>query len=290
MKFTQVDASYFQLPEFESLNQEIIFFLKEFIDYKTSSPTEVQFFNTEPSSKEKKVYILFGLSGSGKSTTGNCIYNKSGILILIKENPFPTSDNARSCTDDIEQIFNKEEHIIDTVDFLNPNYDHSKVFKQLKIALNKVNNKVDCVLFCVEQQRFTKETVEFFKLIQSKVLKKSAKNNSVLIVTKSTHKNWVKSQNCEFLNEVLKSCDQLYHEFSIKFDYDDDNAEKCKKNETKRQNSILDLVSFLNSHHFKKLDLDFVQSEDYEKEWLRDIIPELLQLVVSITKFIFDKS
>ena len=41
---------------------------------------------------------LIGITGRGKSTTGNCLINMSGEMSLIQDHPFRTSDGASGCT------------------------------------------------------------------------------------------------------------------------------------------------------------------------------------------------
>ena len=78
-----------------------------------------------------RTYLLVGITGHGKSTTGNVIYNKSGELKDIIGNPLKTSDHSTGCTEKFQIIGNENVKIIDTVGFGDPQF--SKYLVVLKI-------------------------------------------------------------------------------------------------------------------------------------------------------------
>ena len=103
----------------------------------------------------RKVFILVGYTGSGKSTTGNCILNQQADLNSIQRRPFPTSDSSVGCTRRFSSMKNANVTILDTVGFGDPQYDPNEIFGEFKRALDQVDNQVDCVLFMVRKGRFT---------------------------------------------------------------------------------------------------------------------------------------
>ncbi len=62
-----------------------------------------------------KTYLLVGLTGSGKSTAANCIFNQSGDQKLVKDLPFNTSDNSKGCTQVFAHAGNDKIMVLDTV-------------------------------------------------------------------------------------------------------------------------------------------------------------------------------
>ena len=139
-----------------------------------------------------KTYILIGLMGSGKSTTGNCILARSGEIERIKS-PFETSDSADGCTKKFQYSGNDNVKILDTVGFGDPGMEDEKTLSELKNGLKNIENKVDGVLFIVRNGRFTNEHVEFFRDIQEGVFLNKCKNNSILVVT-NCENGWIEKE------------------------------------------------------------------------------------------------
>ena len=212
----------------------------------------------------RQTYLLVGISGSGKSTTGNAILNKSGEIVKL-ENPFMTSDSASGCTMQFETKEKEDLNVIDTVGFNDPKFNLDSVLKQLRESLKLVNNKVNAVIYVVKCGKFTNEIIEFFKIVQEKALESRCKSNSILIVTKSK-KGWVSKQSSnEFVQKALSNCNGQYFEFDLAFDDpdDDDDEDDRKRNAEKRQKSVDRLHEFLRNKQFKEIDLSFIQKAEY---------------------------
>jgi hypothetical protein len=230
------------------------------------------------------VYLLLGITGTGKSTVGNCLYNKSGKLELIAERPFKTSSDASACTKNFQCLENRESDIIiDTIGFADNQHDVDQCLRDISEALKdpKVNSKVDCVLFLVRAGRFTKEIIEFFNKVQVEVLKNKCLENSMLVVTDCRVSNWVsKQKNNEFVNKALVNCNQLYFEFNLEFDKDQDDDDDKKKKEDRRQQAINKLIEKIEDQSFKKVDLKFVEKAIEEDKKRKN---ELEKLKITIS-------
>lgn len=226
-----------------------------------------------------KTYILVGLTGSGKSTTGNCIFNRSGNLDAIQDTPFPTSDSSSSCTKSFAIARNNTLSIIDTIGFGDPTLDKTKSLDEFRNALSHVSFKVDCVLFVVRKGKFSQEVVEFFATVQEKILKNKCVKNSILLVT-DCETGWIEAEekSNEYVNKVLKNCNKLYYEFSLRFDRGDDTHQDKISNLKKRETSIQKLVQFLDEKSFEKIDISYIKSSEFLTEWENKILPALITI------------
>jgi GTPase Era involved in 16S rRNA processing len=229
--------------------------------------------------KNKKVYLLVGLTGAGKSTTGNCVLNNSGKLAKEAKEPFLTSDSSEGCTRNFAYQANEQVFVLDTMGFGDPNFRQAEILKNLKKARKKVENQVDRIVFMLKKGRLTNETVEFFDLVQDKILKGMCKYNTILIITHCNDSKWARNQlkNKHFAR-LVKSCGgiQNTHCFYLKCD----GAKKV--NEQQRGEAIRRLHTFLNRQSYHKVDLSHIQRREFKLEWEADIIP-FLKTIFSIT-------
>jgi ribosome biogenesis GTPase A len=196
--------------------------------------------------KTYKKILLVGITGSGKSTTGNCLINISADEDMIKNGPFRTDSGANGCT----QFFNKQKSdkhnfvVIDTVGFCDPNIEHAECLDNLRKAIKSVDYKLDLIIYVFQCGRLTNDDVSFFQTAFNE-LKHLQKSNSLLVVTKC-QKGWVREQNNSFLSMALKNCSGNYIEFELRHDNDDDPPGLDKHNREQRKRSIKELVNRVN--------------------------------------------
>ena len=152
-----------------------------------------------------KTYLLIGLAGCGKSTTGNALINKSGDQKLLSI-PFKTSDGASGCTANFEVKEGKNSKVVDTIGFGDPNISHDRTLENLRKGLSSIDNKLNGIIFVVKGGRISDETVNFFKSLQN-LFRDKFKTNSILILT-HIREGWVKEQSNTVKNIVFRNTPQ----------------------------------------------------------------------------------
>ena len=110
-----------------------------------------------------KTYLIVGLSGVGKSTIANCIINKNPDLFYIRSYPFNTSNSASGCTRNFQVSYDNHIKVIDTVGFGDPSINSTAAFEVFQQALELVDNDVHLLLLVMQEGRFKKELIDFFK-------------------------------------------------------------------------------------------------------------------------------
>ena len=92
----------------------------------------------------RQTVLLVGITGQGKSTTGNILLNMNGKNSDLK-NPFSTSNGASGCTQVYEKHAGLRYEVLDTPGYGDPvlsvkniNYVYDQVFHNM--SLLSVNN------------------------------------------------------------------------------------------------------------------------------------------------------
>lgn len=195
----------------------------------------------------QKGILLVGNAGKGKSTTGNCLHNQSSDENQILYEPFQTSNTAKSCTQEAKIVVSSNFKIIDTVGFADPTKTSEECLKNMTDAINKVDNKIDLIIYVFHKDRFKNDDVEFLKLNMNYLKNKLPNSNSLVLINKC-YKGWIETK-CKTnrdLNNAIHNCNGNYFEFNLRF-YDEDEDKPHYKEEYRqqRQDSINELVAYV---------------------------------------------
>ena len=221
---------------------------------------------------QKKVILLIGYTGSGKSTLGNSIYHQSGTQDRVSEDPFFTSDSSSGVTKICSVIRNNQFIIIDTVGFDDLNNENT--IDDFKRVLQQINYEVDCILLVHKKNRLNQNMIKFYEFIQTILFLNNIKQSSILVVT-DAKQGWLDNQaqrENEALQKILENCNNRGLEFYLKMDDESDSLDDINKNIAQRKKEIDRIVNFLNTQQFKRVNLQYLSNNLFWKEFRSFII------------------
>ena len=234
----------------------------------------------------RRTIMLFGIAGVGKSTISNCILNRKGDMESIQDGGFQVSEDAGSGTLKFELKSNDQFTIIDSIGFGSPDFNASYILAQMRGVLNKVNNRIDLVLFVIKKGRLTNDTYQFIRTFQEEVMGGKARLNSALLVNQC-EKGWLNKsgqQSNAFMRAILASVANMSLEFELKLDHWSDDERIKERNAAIRQHSIDELVRFLDMWRAEPITLEHIQTAEFETRWLHVLYSYLESLAQCIAR------
>ena len=236
----------------------------------------------------KKTIVLFGIAGVGKSTIANCLLKQSGDINSIEAGGFKVSNASSPGTLKFEMLSNERFNIIDTIGFGSMEFNASFILSEMRNVLALVDNKVDHILFVIEKGRIHNETYELIRHFQQDVLRNKSALNSALIVNKCIPPGWLdkpEQRDNHWLQLILQSVGHVACEFKLKMDHELDDDEDKEHNRNYRQESIDDLVAFiekLGKSTQRPIIIEHIQSPEFVVPWSSNIYSDLNRLALLV--------
>ena len=234
---------------------------------------------------------MIGISGVGKSTISNCLFNQKGDMGSLKK-PFKTSDGAGSCTLKFEMRSNQQYNIIDSIGFASPDMNASYILDEMRGALKQVNNEIDYVFYVIEKGRLTNTTFHFINKCQKEVFQNKARNNSVLIVN-MCEKGWLQKdaqRTNEYWEKILDSVNGQAYELDLKWDHWRDSYSTKLTNIEIRQKSIHEFVHFVDNLQMNKIKNSVLYNCYQVKHQTEGVFSILNEIIIGIKIGLFGRS
>lgn len=165
---------------------------------------------------EKRVILLLGRTGNGKSTVANVISNTN----KFRESELGTSETRgiqegrfKVRSEDIEY------HIVDTIGIGDTRFDERQVLVKLAEATNAIRNGLNQIFF-VTSGRFTEEEVKAYNLLRTVFFAEDIGRYTTIVRTKFP--TFRRAERCaadkeamirenEDISDIIQSCNKLIH-------------------------------------------------------------------------------
>ncbi|CAG8803470.1 11712_t:CDS:1, partial [Dentiscutata erythropus] len=201
--------------------------------------------------------VLFGLTGSGKSTVANMLYNGD----IKNENTFKIDDTVEGVTNQISYVNNGKFGVFDMMGVDEGSPRTNVTIRRIREYFSQLDISLNYICYVHKKGRINENDCEKFKEFEDTF--KDGKKNIIIIITHCDQK-WINDKNLK----AIKGKFGNYPVIGVDFPYDNMDEEEREK----RVQSLSHLQNNFKSLNYKGISTEVLNSSDVLEEQIENVV------------------